>query len=79
MNEDCFGPVFLGLTEQDVRAIVTFNNRRCEVARNIGGIAHQAVVDAHLQPPPGWHYDLLTAFWIPPHVNLDALMTAKPN
>jgi hypothetical protein len=43
--------------------------RRCEAAKNAGGISKLREVEGEVIPP-GWHYDLWTDYWIPPNVVL---------
>ncbi len=69
----------MDITAEEVRNIFALATHRCEVARNIGGIAHETVIEANRHPGPGWELDVVTMYWIPPHVDLDALCVAKPN
>ncbi len=79
MSDRQSGYDYCNLTVDDVRAILAHGFHRCEVARNIGGIAHQDVVETNRHPGPGWELDIVTMYWIPPHVDLNALCAAKPN
>ena len=44
--------------------------RRCEAAKNAGGISKMEVEDHLKVVPAGWHYDLWTDYWLPPNVVL---------
>lgn len=57
-------------TEQDVKDFLDVLFRRCEAARNAGGVALQDVVEGTQRRPEGWVLDIQTCYYLPPNVRL---------
>jgi hypothetical protein len=64
--------------EDYIREVLASSFKRCETARAIGGISRQDQVEG-VPIPNGWSFDHATDYWIPPHIDLDGLLTAKPH
>ena len=60
-----------------VSKVIAAGNRRCDLARFVGGIAHHAVVERGLGEPAGHWFDVETAYWIPVGVSLDEAETLQ--
>ena len=60
------------LGHEDVESIVRDFYDRCELARAVGGIAHEVVVDQGAAPAGYW-LDDSTMYWIPGNVPRSSL------
>lgn len=52
----------------DFEAIFRRIKRRCEAARNAGGIPRWEVLDNIRTIPEGWVFDYCVDYWLPPNV-----------
>lgn len=56
-------------TKDDIRFILKGMQMRCEAARHAGGISKEDEFNGTVIPK-GWHFDVLTQYWLPPNVDL---------
>jgi hypothetical protein len=58
------------MQHRDTETILKCFERRCQAARNAGGVSQEEILDNLKTAPKGWTWDPYTNFWLPPNVVL---------